>query len=380
MLKNTAGKKENRRAEKRAAAALILFVISLCAMILAKENMSFAVWYSENVYRVLVSFLGRISGMVPFSVSEILIYLLVFVLVSSFFRMIFKIIKLRRKDKFSKGKRRGIFVSWFSNVFLGAGILLFLYVSCCGINYYRSSFSEEEKIEEYEYSAEELKQTCIRLTEEVGYRADQVLRDSMGVMKLEGPEEESAVEAMYKAGMEYESLRGYYPRPKKLLFSEILSYQGLTGIYLPFTVEANYNGDMTAYNKPFTACHELSHLRGFMQEQEANYIAFLACIKSERTDFQYSGYLSAWVYCMNALYRTDQESWAEVRKMMDGAAEPDLKANHDFWEQHEGKISETAEQINDTYLKVNGQAEGVKSYDRMVDLVVSFYKNDSSDQ
>lgn len=48
------------------------------------------------------------------------------------------------------------------------------------------------------------------------------------------------------------SLAGYYPQPKELLISEILSYQGLTGIYLPFTVEANYNGDMPAYDKPFT--------------------------------------------------------------------------------------------------------------------------------
>ena len=87
-----------------------------------------------------------------------------------------------------------------------------------------------------------------------------------------------------------------------MILSEVLSYQGLTGIYLPFTVEANYNGDMPAYDKPFTVCHELSHLRGFMEEQEANFIAFLACIGSERTDFQYSGYLSGWVYCMNALY------------------------------------------------------------------------------
>ena len=168
-------------------------------------------------------------------------------------------------------------------------------------------------------------------------------------------------------------MEGYYPRPKELIFSEILSYQQLTGIYLPFTVEANYNGDMTSYNKPFTVCHELSHLRGFMQEQEANFIAFLACTGSERTDFQYSGYLSGWVYCMNALYRADPESWQEVRSLIDAAAEPDLAANNAFWDRYEGPVSDTAERINDTYLKVNGQADGVKSYDRMVDLVVAYY-------
>ena len=86
-------------------------------------------------------------------------------------------------------------------------------------------------------------------------------------MTLEAPEGEGAVEAVHGLAEEFPALEGYYPQPKKLLLSEFLSYQGLTGIYSPFTVEANYNGDMTAYNIPFTTCHELSHLRGFMQEE-----------------------------------------------------------------------------------------------------------------
>jgi hypothetical protein len=88
----------------------------------------------------------------------------------------------------------------------------------------------------------------------------------------------------------------------------------LTGIYSPFTIEANYNGDMTDYNIPFTLCHELSHLRGFMQEEEANFIAFLACIYSDQMEFQYSGYLSAWIYAMNELNDKDVERWSQIRR------------------------------------------------------------------
>ena len=198
-------------------------------------------------------------------------------------------------------------------------------------------------------------------------------RDAGGVMVLGAREGEGAVEAMQGLAEKFPSLEGYYPQPKKLIVSEILSYQGLTGIYSPFTVEANYNGDMIAYNIPFTACHELSHLSGFMQEEEANFIAFLACIRSDRADFQYSGYLSGWVYCMNALYRADRESWQEVRLLLDEAAEPDLEANTEFWDAYEGGISKTADKINDTYLKVNGQADGVQSYSRMVDLIVAYF-------
>ena len=76
---------------------------------------------------------------------------------------------------------------------------------------------------------------------------------------------------------------------------------------------------------------------------------------------------------MNALYRADYESWAEVRVTLDAAVQPDLTANNEFWDSYEGAISETADKINDTYLKANGQADGVKSYDRMVDLIVAWF-------
>lgn len=110
-----------------------------------------------------------------------------------------------------------------------------------------------------------------------------------------------------------------------------------------------------------------------MQEEEANFIAFLACIGSERPDFQYSGYLSGWVYCMNALYRSDYDTWQEVRPLLAEEAEPDLAADRAFWDSYEGKISETADRVNDAYLKVNGQADGVQSYNRMVDLIVAYF-------
>ena len=116
---------------------------------------------------------------------------------------------------------------------------------------------------------------------------------------------------------EFPSLEGYYPEPKEVIVSEILSFQGLTGVYSPFTVEANYNGDMTPYNIPFTVCHELSHLRGFMEEKEANFIAFLGLHRIRPTDFQYSGYLSGWTYCMECALQDGQGDVQEVRGLLD---------------------------------------------------------------
>ena len=359
----------------RLAAAVLPLVLSAGLMALAADKPQFAEWYSENIYPAFVDTAGRLWGIFPFSVSELLLYVLTAAFVVSLAGMLRKVIKGtgRRKDGSEAGSGIGSAESWLSYLLLAAGILAFLYTICCGINYHRKSFSEEEGIVTYRYTVQDLKDICLWLTEEVNALSSEMARDASGVMVLGAREGEGAVEAMQGLAEKFPSLEGYYPQPKKLIVSEILSYQGLTGIYSPFTVEANYNGDMIAYNIPFTACHELSHLSGFMQEEEANFIAFLACIRSDRADFQYSGYLSGWVYCMNALYRADRESWQEVRLLLDEAAEPDLEANTEFWDAYEGGISKTADKINDTYLKVNGQADGVQSYSRMVDLIVAYF-------
>ena len=244
-----------------------------------------------------------------------------------------------------------------------------------GINYHRVSFAETAGISAEPCTAEDLSRICSWLTEEVNVRSAQVSRDENGVMSLSRPEGPDAAAAMESLGETFPDLSGSYPMPKKVLCSQILSRLGLTGIFSAFTIEANYNRDMTAYNIPFTVCHELSHLRGFMQEEEANFIAFLACIQSEQTAFQYSGYLSAWIYCMNALYDTDYDTWSTIRSQLAPSVETDLTANREFWASYDGILEEISTQVNDTYLKINGQDSGVQSYDMMVELTVAYFKD-----
>ena len=54
----------------------------------------------------------------------------------------------------------------------------------------------------------------------------------------------------------------------------------------------------------------------------------------------------------------------------------DLQENNDYWDQYEGKVAEVSNQVNDTYLKINDQKDGVQSYGRVVDLMLAmFLKN-----
>lgn len=345
-------KKNKKLGTQYLAAGIFLLVLTAVLQMCARTVPGFGTWYAHHIYPWIVGSVGSVTGLFPFSVVELGLYGLLLLLVLDVWHLLRK-------------KWCGIFSRW---LFI-TGALLFLYTANCGINYYASSFSSYAGLEDGTYTVEELDALCSDLVELVNESAKtgrQVYRENRSAWRAE------AVKAMQAAGETFSCLSGFYPKPKEVLVSQILSVQQLCGIYSPFTIEANFNGDMPDYNVPHTLCHELSHLKGFMREDEANFIGYLACISSEKEAFRYSGYLTGWVYAGNALARVDMSRYIELTNQLCGEARQDLDENSDFWNRYESKVSEAATQMNDTYLKMNSQTDGVKSYGRMVDLMLSY--------
>lgn len=344
----------DRKNKWYAAAGAVMLLAALILQVTARNVSGFATWYVHHVYTALVGAVGRFFGIFPFSVVEVCLYILIFtsiVYAVRFFREPWRLIS--------------------RTVFL-VGILLFSYTVNCGINYYAIPFSSYAGLETGLYTKEELETLCRFLVEKVNENVtDETYADNRQEWRKEG------LKAMGEAAKQYDCLGGFYPMPKEVAWSYILSVQQLCGIYAPFTIEANYNGDMPSYNVPHTICHELSHLKGFMREDEANFIGYLACVSSENQAFRYSGYLMGWIYAGNALAKTDMKAYMELRQQLDPRAELDLQANNAFWDRYEGKVAEAANQLNDTYLKINDQTDGVQSYGRAVDLMLAYYKRQS---
>lgn len=357
------GKKTNNHFREFLCGAVI-FAASFLLLFLSRQNRVMSEWYATHIYRGIAGAVGKVTGIVPFSVVEMLLYVMLLLFAVNVVRIAVSF--YRKKD--AKEKLIGLVV----RIWTVMAVLFLLYTLNCGINYQRKTFSELEGIRVTSYTTEELKEVCRMLTEDVNTYGDVVNRDDEGVMMLDEHEREYAVEAMKSLGEKYPEFAGEYPLPKPLAGSWILSVQNLSGVYSPFTVEANYNNDMTDYNIPFTMCHELSHLRGFMEEKEANFIAYLACMESEQAEFCYSGSMLGWIYCTNVLYQVDYDAWKELRAELSEKAAKDLQANRMFWTSYDGTVARVSESINDGYLKANGQEEGVEGYDRMVDLMMAY--------
>lgn len=335
---------------------------------LARGTSGFGEWYATHIYPVLVGSISRILSPLPFSVSEFLLYgLIVWMGVA--------VVILIRRAASGVGSPWKAVRSGLTGLFCLASALLFVYTVTCGINYYRQTFSTVAGFELKESSNEELLALCEELAGLVNETAPLLKLDEEGRSVLSGNVRAISREAMEQLGTKYSCLSGYYPLPKPLVVSKLLAVQQLCGIYSPFTIEANYNREMTPYNIPFTVCHELSHLKGFMREDEANFIAFLACRDSESAQFRYSAYLMAYIHSTNALYRSaGAEAYQAVHESLCITAQRDLVANNVYWDQYDTKVAEVANNMNDTYLRANSQSDGVKSYGRMVDLLLADYR------
>ena len=341
---------QKRREIRLLLASGVLFALSLLFQLLARLVPGFGEWYAVTVYPFIVGTLGRISGIFPFSVVESAVYFLIAAAVW------YTVTHIRR-----------IKMVLVRALFLLTGIF-FLFTFNCGVNYYRKPFSSYSGLEVRKSSKDELTELCAALTKTV----NQYCEDGVGAAMERKDANREGVAAMRRLGEQYPQLAGYYPRPKPLAWSYFFSVQQLCGQYSPFTVEANYNREMPDYNIPHTICHELSHLRGFMREDEANFIGYLACIGSDSPSYRYSGYLTGWVYATNALAKTDMDAYLELCGALDERAWVDLRGNNEFWARYDGKAAEVSNQLNDTYLKINSQADGVKSYGRVVDLMLAY--------
>ena len=153
---------------------------------------------------------------------------------------------------------------------------------------------------------------------------------------------------------------------------------GISGIYWPFTAEPHVNGLLTAMELPFAACHEVAHERGFAREDEANYIAYVACQSADDPDFRYSGTLCAYGHVARALRRVDAAAATRARDALDERVLRDLAALRAFWKPPTTRTGQLVLQgsirLNDAYLKAQAQSDGVRSYGRMVDLLLAAHR------
>lgn len=324
-------------------------------------------YYSRGVYRFIGQVLSALTGWIPFSLAEIIIILLTSYILSALVRGIILLFK-RRSKAFH------LFKKTTANLAAFLGIIYFLFILLWGINYYRKPLSASLELEIRPSSSQELYTLCDSLVKKANLLREGLSEDESGVMNLSRNTREEfklIIKGYENSSKEYPFLGGNFGQPKGVLLSDFMSYTGITGVYFPFTGEANVNQAIPDFWIPSTAAHEMAHQRGFAREDEANYIAYMICTLHPDREVQYSGVILALTYSMNALYKSDLNKYRELVKKYSPGVRRDFIADYEYWERYEGPVDKISSNINDAYLKSNLQQDGVNSYGRMVDLLLA---------
>ncbi len=347
---------------------LIMLAAALMLRILSRVLPGFADRYSDLVNPLMVGSLGRLSGLLPFSLFEILLCLLIISVLRTVYHFA---ADLYFRDRRAAYRQRFPADLRFLSVL--AAVIILLFEINEDVYFSRKRFAVRYGLERSFYTNEELAEVCTYLIGEINETAPLVARDEKGIMQVSEDLSGRMRTAMRSLGEEYPELSGWYPRPKPVFFSTLLSRCDITGVYSMFTVEANYNRDIPPYNLPFTMGHELSHLKGFESEKEANFLGYLSCIRDKTPDLHYSGAMLGWVYCGNEMKKRDPGIWKELAARICPEADRDLRENNRYWDSYKGRASEAMHDINDTYLKAEGLEEGYASYDLVTDMIVAYY-------
>ncbi len=327
-------------------------------------------FYTGLFYKKLSEFLRILFGNFSFPIGQILFYSLVTGLLIAIVKHIRKLVL--RQISLKEFAQTGLL-----GIFTFLSIFYFLFTGMWGLNYHRRPIQEIVQIEEEHVSKAKLEMLCRRLIQLTNASRNLLTQNQTQPLQVSI----SQTQMLAQATAGFQSIAKAYPElayshysVKAVYVPQVMSFFGVSGIYFPFTGEANVNMHPPAYLLPGTICHEMAHQIGFASEDEANFVAYLVCRLNPEPAFQYSANFTAMKYAMNRLRYVNPRAYKKIEKSYSPGVKQDLKQNRLYWESSQNPIEVFTDGLYDLFLKANDQDEGIKSYSRVVELLMGEYR------
>lgn len=333
-------------------------------------NKGFEGLYTYGISRKIISAMSLINRKFPFSAGELIIVpFVILYFITGIISAIINFLMNRRKQSLKAILR-------MINL---ASVLLILFYIIWGFNYRYDGLRSLISFEKGSYTTKDL----AKMSEILINRAsqDRIMTENSELFTggdktfaLKGAPDtiNSEINNSYeKTGIR--ELSEPYVRVKSVKSSVLLSYSGISGMFFPYTGEANVNTDQPAIYIPSSFAHEAAHVKGIAKEDEANLISYIVCSQSDDPGIRYSGEMMALVYSMNRLREDDMTEYRRLRKLYTDGMNMDLKEYSSYWDRYNGVVSENVEKINDSYLKAN-MTNGVKDYEGVVALLLDLFR------
>jgi hypothetical protein len=346
---------------KNAIAASLLVQI-LAVSWLAGHPQLVETYYSRGIYPYLAGFFHRLYGWIPFSVGDLCYFALSVLGVAYLIR-----------------KRHWIVNhpwSFLRDVIFVLSVVHFSFYVLWGMNYFRQPLSKSLGMAD-SYTTEELIELTGLLAARTNALQESLEGDSLQAVRL--PHDRREIRLKTIAG--YDVLSRDFPEfqyrtasLKPSLFSTLLSYMGYGGYLNPFTGEAQVNNRLPLFRYPVVCGHEIGHQLGYSAENETNFIGYLVMLRNQDPYFRYAAYAYGLSYCLAEVSRRDKQAFKNLRDNLNPGVLANFRELQDFWKAFENPLEPVFKSIFNSYLQVNRQRDGIRSYNRVVSLMVSYHR------
>lgn len=321
--------------------------------------------YAKSFYPSLSQSQRTISGILPFSIGDIIYTFIILFLIWRIFRFILRFKKQENK--------KSLILNVFLKITITSLWIYSVFYILWGLNYYRTGVSSVFNLPDETVIEKEI----TSLTNE--------LKDSLNKcaqLKSINPKADSKISNYQLAAVHsFKSLEKHFPELvfktpsfKASLFGEAANYMGIQGYYNPFTGESQINTHTPEFIIPFVSCHEIAHQLGFASESEANFVGFLAAKHSEDARVRYAAYLNMFMYAAAQLKRTDSAEIKQIVEQLHPIVKSDLRIYYKHLRKYEGWLQDGSGFFYDIYLKQNKQRNGIGTYGEVTRWLISYRK------
>ncbi|HET6724025.1 MAG TPA: DUF3810 domain-containing protein [Chitinophagaceae bacterium] len=322
--------------------------------------------YSTGLYPLISEVQRSVFGWIPFSIGDLFYAFLVLII-------IFKTVQLIKYIYRKKINRQYLLNGLKQVLFFFLFVYVFFY-GLWGLNYNRKGISYQLNLEVRKYTVQEIDTITNLLQRQLNFYADTISlmqRDSFNKKKTLF---EKATEAYLYANNSYPFL-SYEPQSiKPSLFSYLGNYFGFQGYYNPFSGEGQVNTRIPRFLEPFVSAHEVAHQLGYAKENEANFVAFIACKSYPNNTYRYSMYFDMYLYAITELDKRDSVLARSYNEKLHPQAKKDIDEYRKFLMKYRNQVEPIISWIYDGYLQANDQPEGKKTYNMVVALLIAYYK------
>lgn len=322
--------------------------------------------HGRFVFPIMSWILDHTINLLPFSIIYVLVPWLLYGLFSGL-----------RRLRMATLKHWRTWSNFFLQLFAWLGLIVSIFYFFWGFNYDRvqlkdrlswslAPISPEEFQAEGKLQALRLAQFSSDQREEIGanvtyqhYRLLETImrQEASAVAKELGYLDRSRVRCRQLA-----------PRGVLLRFST-------AGFYNPLTGECNIDKGLHPLQKPFVMAHEFFHGMGVTGEGDCNFLAYILCSRSKVDYVRYSGELCYWRYMRHTLRRSNEANYQDLLEGLPFFVIKDLEEIDEVILRYPDIAPRMRDAIYNAYLRSNKIGDGMANYNRILQLVITWRKN-----